>query len=83
MNRGPLVTGLLLLGVLAACGDDAAADDPVLGRIAALDTCTEAQAEFDTAYRDNSRAAPGTERRRATLEYMQAAQERLEELNCP
>ncbi len=82
MNRGPLIAGFLLLGVLAGCGGDAAANDPVLGRIAALDTCSEAQAEFDTAYRDNTRSAPGTERRRTTLEYMQAAQERLEELNC-
>ncbi len=54
----------------------------MLGRIAALDTCTEAQAEFDTAYANNNRAAPGTERHRTTLKYMQAAQERLEALDC-
>lgn len=80
MNRErSALVALALLSSLAACGGT---DDPASSRIGALENCAEVQQAFDTAVRDNDRAAPGSDQHRQTLDYMKAAQERLEDLDC-
>lgn len=47
-----------------------------------LTDCAAVQQEFDTAAASNDRAEAGTDEAVTTLAYMQAAQDRLEELDC-
>lgn len=77
---------LLVSAVAVLVGGCAASDQPggaaVYDRIGGLSDCAALQQEFDTAYRDNSRAEPGSEQFDVTLSYMNAAQDRMEEVDC-
>lgn len=72
--------------VLTACGssgpEERLGDPAVYQRIESLTDCADVQEEFDVAAVHNEGSEPGTERFEVTLEYMKAAQDRLEELEC-
>lgn len=63
-------------------GDDRPGDPEVYDRIGSLTDCEAVQAEFDTASANNARETPGSDLAEATLGYMEAAADRLDELGC-
>ena len=69
---------------LTACAGEA--DRPgspaVYDRIEATTSCEELQASFDRSMGNHERAEPGTEERRWTLAYAQAADQRMRKLSC-
>ena len=76
-----LLIGMALFGTLI--GDPAPPEgDLVHDRIAAMTDCDQLQRQFDIAADNNERATPGTSQHRRTLEYMTAADDRMEELGC-
>ena len=52
-------------------------------RIAEMDDCGSVQAEYDSAAANHEVAEPGTEAESINAGYMAAAEDRLEELDCP
>jgi hypothetical protein len=90
MKKMCVAVGLALL--LSACGgaaDSGATEEEtkpgnaaVYERIAGLTDCAELQAEFDTASANNDAAEPGTDEHKATTAYMEAADARMQEVDC-
>lgn len=85
------ITVLLLVLVLAACSSDddngsSNSDRPgspdVYARIEAMTDCGELQAEFDTAMDNVERYEAGSSQREVPMAYAEAAQERIEDLDC-
>lgn len=86
----------LLLGGLAGCSqadpsrrndpirevDRPAANPDVLREIRSSTNCAELQTRFDRAANDNERYEPGSRLFKATLEYMQAADSRMQQIGC-
>lgn len=92
--RRPLAVVLLSL-TLAGCGSGAADEPPseaepverpgsaeVYQQIESSEDCTGLQEMFDTAAANNDGAEPGTDEHSWTLGYMEAADERMRELDC-
>lgn len=52
-------------------------------RIAEMDDCASVQAEYDSAAANHDVAQPNTEAESINAGYMAAAEDRLEELDCP
>lgn len=79
-----IAAGLLLVG--CSSGSEAAGEQPgspaVYDRIAGLEDCAALQQEFDTTAATSDRADAGTPEAKAALGYMEAADERLKELDC-
>lgn len=74
----------LAIVFLAACaGDSARPGNPaVYDRIGGLTDCAMLQTEFDLAMTNHDRAPAGTEERRWTLAYAQAADDRMRKIGC-
>lgn len=68
--------------VLLGCSEEQPGSAAVYDRIAGLDDCAALQQEFDTASASRDRAEPGSEQAEAALSYMEAANDRLQELGC-
>lgn len=75
---------LLVAAVLTAagCSSDRPGNPAVYDRIDGLSDCGALQQEFDTAAAGHDRATPGSDQAEAATSYMQAAQDRMDELGC-
>lgn len=92
MTRRQTVTRLaLLVLVLAALAalylvgsgeQDRPGNPAVYDQIEASTDCAALQETFDRAMGNHGRAEPGTEERRWTLAYAQAADDRMKKLDC-
>jgi hypothetical protein len=94
-RRGPARIGLAIAILLlaTACAPRESPIDRYLSeyggaraqyeRIAEMDDCASVQAEYDSAAANHDVAEPGTEAESINAGYMAAADDRLEELDCP
>lgn len=87
-----ITASLLLVAVLGACsgeddGGGSAEERPgsadVYARIEAMTDCGELQGEFDTAMANVERQEAGSDEREIPMAYAEAAQARIEDLDCP
>lgn len=72
----------LIRGPVAEPAKQQPGSPAVYQRIAATSDCTALQAEFDQAYSDHEAAPNGSNGRKWTLGYMEAAQDRMSSLSC-
>ena len=78
-------TTLMAMAVmLIGCGggEGRLGEESVYERIESLDDCTALQAEFDTAMSNAEARQPGDELRAASLDYAEAADDRMREVGC-
>jgi len=73
--------GVVAVALLAGCGGERPGSSAVYDRISATTDCDALQREFDTASASHDRATTD-DQREITLSYMQAADDRMKEVNC-
>ena len=74
----------IAVAVLAGCGSgsDSPGNPAVYDRINSTSDCDALQREFDTAYANHQRAEAGSDLALAASGYMDAADERMKDLDC-
>ncbi len=78
-----LAVALSLTGCGGGGGDTGRPGNPVVyERIQSLTDCVALQTEFDTAAGNHDRAEAGSSAAEAATGYMEAADERMKELDC-
>ena len=87
MNRTVLAISAAVIAscALVGCGGEAS-DQPgspaVYDRIAGLTDCSALQHEFDVASTNHDRASAGSRQAQTAAAYMEAADDRMKQLDC-